>query len=127
MQNLIPPVALFTLVSPLSRVEHKTPKCVQMLGITESMVALNKMEFDGKRGSETSQLLDELAAALRQNRAVLLAVENGHTDRPQPVETPLPIGLALFNPLPGERKIPMRLLVVPGHPAGTVPFVASFR
>ena len=82
MQNLIPPVALFTLVSPLARVEYKTPKCVQMLGTTQPMVARNEMEFDRKRRSKGSQLLDELATALRQNHAVLLAVENGRADRP---------------------------------------------
>ena len=126
MQNLIPPVALFTLVSPLSRVEYKTLKYVQMLGATESMVARNEMEFDRKRRSKESQLLDELAAALRQNHAVLLAVENGRTDQTKPVETRLPIGLALFDPLPGKGKIPMRRLVVPGHRAGAVPFMAPF-
>ena len=91
------------------------------------MVARNEMQFEGKRGSKGSQLLDELAAALRQNHAVLLAVENGRADRPQPDEARAPQGLALFNPLPGERKTPMWRLVVPGHPAGAAPLIASFR
>ena len=92
-----------------------------MLGAAESMVASNEMEFDRKRGNNGSYLLDEPAAALRQNHAVFPAVENGRADRSKPVETRLPIGLALLDPLPREREIPMRRLIVPGHPAGGAP------
>ena len=35
---------------PLRWTQHKTPKCVQMLGTTESMVTRNEMEFDRERG-----------------------------------------------------------------------------
>ena len=92
-----------------------------MLGITQSMVARNQMEFNRKRRSKGSQLFDELAAALRQNHAILLAMKNGRTDWTKPIETCFPIGFALFNPLPCERKIPMRRVVIPGHPSGGVP------
>ena len=107
--------------------QYKTPKYVQMLRATQSMVARNQMEFDRKRRNKGSQLLDELTAALRQNHAVLQAVENGRADRPEPVETRVPMGLALFNPLLGQRKIPMRRLVVPRHPTGAVPGMPTFR
>ena len=90
------------------------------------MVAWNQMEFDGKRGSQGSQLLDKLAAAAWQDHVVFLAVEDGGTDRPQPVETGLPIGLAFLDPFPRDGIITMRRLAVPGHPAAAVPIVASF-
>ena len=64
------------------------------------MVAWNQMEFDGKRGSQGLQPLDKLATAARQNHAVLLAVQDGGADRPEPVETGFPIGLALLDPRP---------------------------
>ena len=90
------------------------------------MVAWNQMEFDGKRGSQGLQPLDKLATAARQYHAVFLAVKNGGADRPQTIETGLPIGLALLDPLPRDGIITMRRLVVPGHPAAVMPIVASF-
>ena len=64
-QNLVPPVALFTLFSPRARVEYKTSKCVQMLGTTQSMVARNQMEFDWECGVAREQMLDELTTPAR--------------------------------------------------------------
>lgn len=71
VQSLIPLVALFTLVSPLSRIEYKTTKPFDMFRTTQAMVAGDQIEFNGKRGIASHQFLGKLAAALGQNHGIL--------------------------------------------------------